>query len=97
MSVPAGAEKAPESATGVGFVLSDHDIEKDLRRHPFCHGMEDSHVATLTHCSRYWNLEAGEFLWRQGERADTCFLVISGKVSLELGVPNEGTNRLEVL
>ena len=97
MSVPAGVEKAPGSATGVGFALKEHDIEQDLRRHPFCRGMEDSHVATLTHCSRYWNLEAGEFLWRQGERADTCFLVISGKVSLELGVPNEGANRLEVL
>ena len=97
MSVPAGAATAPESATGVGFDLREHDIEKELRRHPFCRGMDDSHVATLTHFSRYWNLEAGEFLWRQGEKADTCFLVISGKVSLELGVPNEGANRLEVL
>lgn len=77
--------------------MRDHVIERDLRLHPFCRGMEDSHVATLTHCSRYWNLRTGEFLWRQGERADTCFLVLAGRVSLELGVPNEAANRLEVL
>jgi CRP-like cAMP-binding protein len=59
--------------------------------------MGDAHIATLTHCSRYWNQQPGEFLWRQGERADTCFLVLSGQVSLELGVPNEGANRLELL
>lgn len=59
--------------------------------------MGDAYIATLTHCSRYWNLQPDEFLWRQGERADTCFLVLSGQVSLELGVPNEGANRLELL
>lgn len=97
MSAPPDTERAPGRAAAVGFVLRDHVIERDLRLHPFCHGMEDSHVATLTHCSRYWNLQPGEFLWRQGERADTCFLVLAGKVSLELGVPNEVANRLEVL
>lgn len=97
MSAPPDTERAPGRAAALGFILRDHVIEQDLRLHPFCRGMEDSHVATLTHCSRYWNLQAGEFLWRQGESADTCFLVISGKVSLELGVPNEGANRLEVL
>lgn len=97
MSASAHIGKAPGFAAGAGLTLRNHVIEEELRRHPFCRGMEDCHVATLTHCSRYWNLEAGEFLWRQGGQANTCFLVISGKVSLELGVPNEGANRLEVL
>ena len=59
--------------------------------------MGDAHIATLTGCGHYWDLRQGEFLWRQGEKANACFLVLSGEVSLELGVPNEGANRLELL
>lgn len=57
----------------------------------------ETYIAKLAHFTCYRSLRPGEYLWRQGERADACLLILSGEVSLEIGVPGDHAIQIEVL
>jgi CRP-like cAMP-binding protein len=68
-----------------------------LAAHPFTRGLDDVHRAQLEGLARRQTLAAGALLLREGEAADTLFLVEDGRVSLEQHVPGRGTMRVEDL
>lgn len=58
--------------------------------HPFLKGFADAHVRRLAATAEIRELSAGEYLWRQGQQVDAVAVVVSGEVSLEITVPNQG-------
>ncbi len=65
-------------------------LERILREHRFFAGLPDDVIATLAGCAKNLRFEAGDFLLREGDPADTFFLVRGGKVAVELHDPARG-------
>ena len=53
--------------------------------HPFLAGMNRRHLALLTACAGAAHLEKGETILREGEFANRCYLIETGKVVVESG------------
>jgi CRP-like cAMP-binding protein len=63
------------------------DLERTLCDHPFLAGLDARHVATLARCASVSRHAAGEYLLREGERATGSFLLVAGRVALEIHRP----------
>jgi len=53
-------------------------------------GLEEEQLALIAGCGRNVGFEGGDRLFREGDAADTFFLVRHGIVALETYVPNRG-------
>ena len=62
----------------------------DFSLHPFLHGLDAESIDVLISCAENRHYSAGEYLWRQGETADALYLILDGKVNLEIQVPTLG-------
>jgi CRP-like cAMP-binding protein len=67
-----------------------HDI-------PFFAGLTDEQLELIAGCGSNQRLEAGEYLFREGEPADNFYFLRHGTVSLELFVPARGSIAVETL
>jgi CRP-like cAMP-binding protein len=65
-------------------------LEKLLKEHPFFGGMKDEHLALLVGCAKNAVYKAGQFVFREGEDADSFFILRHGKIVVETFVPNKG-------
>lgn len=62
------------------------DLEKTLAAHPFLAGLAPEQIAKLVRFAREATFAADELLLREGEEANASFLVVEGRVSLEIHV-----------
>src|SRR6266498_5926021 len=53
--------------------------------HPFLAGMNRMQLAMLTDCAMAANFKMGQTILREGEFANRCYLIETGKVVLESG------------
>lgn len=68
-----------------------------LEQHPFLRGLSPEQVSALARNTRELSFPAGALLLREGEQANTLFLLRSGRVVLELNAPGRGPTLLETL
>ena len=59
------------------------DIRDLLAEAPFFDGMEDKYINILAGCGEIAHFRAGEYLLREGEEADSFFLIRKGNVAIE--------------
>ncbi len=71
------------------------DLSRPLGGHPFLNGLDDEMVKTLVGCARNVRYAAGEFLMREGDVANTFFLIRKGRVALEVHQPAKAAARVE--
>ena len=64
-------------------------IEQYLPDHPFFQGLDEQAVALMAGCAVNVHLHPGEYLFREGESADTFFVIRSGRVAIEMRRPTE--------
>jgi CRP/FNR family cyclic AMP-dependent transcriptional regulator len=60
-------------------------------------GMDPDHAARLAGCAQTVGWEPGEMLFREGDPADTFYVVRHGRVALELFIPNRGALTIETI
>jgi CRP-like cAMP-binding protein len=75
--------------------MSTRSIADYLSGHPFFAGLTAADIAELAGCARNEHVRAGEFLFREGGRADHFYVVTRGLISLELHSPGEGSQVLD--
>jgi CRP-like cAMP-binding protein len=68
-----------------------------LEQHPFLRGLSPEQLSTIACKVREQSFPAGALLLREGDPADTLYLLRSGKVVLEQNVPGRGPTWLETL
>ena len=73
------------------------DILEQLAGQPFFQGMAQDHLQLLAGCAGLREFEADRLLLRQGEEADGIYLLLEGRVALELVVPGREPLVLETL
>ncbi len=69
-------------------------LERVLAEHPFFSGIDPRYLELVVGCASNLRLNAGEFIFHEGEEADHFYLIREGKVSLEVSAP--GRARLTV-
>lgn len=72
-------------------------LDKILREHPFFKEMDDASLKTLSGCAKNECFKAGEFIAREGEKADKFYLIRTGTVALEFDAPGRGPIIIETL
>lgn len=72
-----------------------HDLQQSVQEHPFSQGMSDEHTRLLAGCAKNARFGEGEFLFREGEEANTFYWIRTGKVSMELHAPPRGTIQID--
>ena len=72
-------------------------IEELLGEAPMFAGMEAERLTLLAGCGSNRIFQDGDYLLREGEQADTFFVIRHGDVALETYVPQRGALRLETL
>jgi len=58
-----------------------------LARNPFFEGMSDTHLETMAGCGKLVRFKPSEFLLREGEKADTFYVIRDGEVAIESDTP----------
>lgn len=66
---------------------SSSPIKELLARQRFFSDFPPEFVAWVAGCARSVAFDAGEYLAREGDRADAFYLVMEGSVALEIAVP----------
>ncbi len=68
-----------------------------LEEHPLLRGLPPEQLRAIACSVREVSFPAGALLLREGEQADTLYLLRSGRVVLEQEIPSLGPTRMETL
>lgn len=60
------------------------DLGKILREQPFFQGMNANYLSSVAECASLLRFHAGDFVFRQDEEANYFYLILEGKVDVEL-------------
>ncbi len=66
-------------------------IAERLTDHPFFAGLPPDSIDLVAGCAMNAHFRAGEYLFREGQPADTFFVVRHGRVALEMRTPTGST------
>jgi CRP-like cAMP-binding protein len=70
-------------------------IAEYLDAHPFFAGLDAASIAELAGCARNEHVRAGQYLFREGGSAEHFYVVMHGRIALELMSPTTGALVLE--
>ena len=73
---------------------SQEELINALQTIPWFQEMEPEHFNKLINLSTICNYEAGEELFREGEKEDNLYIVLEGRVAIEMFVPGRGRMRV---
>jgi len=65
-------------------------IEQYLPELPFFAGLDEQALALLSGCAVNTHVRAGEYLFHEGEPADTFYVIRHGRVAIEVRQPTGG-------
>jgi CRP/FNR family transcriptional regulator, cyclic AMP receptor protein len=77
--------------------MTTADIYDLLRHHPFFKDLEESAVEFIAGCGMNVRFAAGEYIFREGEPANTFYVVRAGNVGLEIASPDRGSLMIETV
>ena len=72
-------------------------LEGILAEHPFFNGWEPRYLQLAVGCASNVRFNAGEFVFQEGEEANTFYLIREGRVALEVAFPGRGTVTIQTL
>ena len=68
-----------------------------LAGHPFFSGWEPRYLQLAVGCASNVRFNVGEFVFQEGEEANTFYLIREGRVALEVAFPGRGAVTIETL
>jgi CRP-like cAMP-binding protein len=74
-----------------------NELQETIRRYAFFDGMQPGHLAILTDRARAASFGSGEVLFREGEPANSFYLIRSGRIALEACEVADGTVSIQTL
>jgi CRP/FNR family cyclic AMP-dependent transcriptional regulator len=69
----------------IASAIASEPLATRVALHPFLAGMNRTQLALLTDCAMAAHFKTGETILREGELANRCYLIETGKVVLESG------------
>lgn len=77
--------------------MAPESLERILGEHPFFGGMEEPYLQLFVDCASNVRFNAGDVIFREGEDANTFYLIRHGKVALETSAPERGTIAIQTV
>lgn len=74
-----------------------HDLESIIAAHPFFKELSARHLQLVTGCASNVRFDAGKYIFREGEPADSFYVIREGQVALELFAPGHGAITIQTL
>lgn len=74
--------------------MTVRNLEEIIAAHPFFAGLAPDHIGLICGCAENVRFGPGEVLFREGDPADTFFLLRAGRVALDVHVPPRGELRV---
>jgi CRP-like cAMP-binding protein len=78
------AHKLKHKNPGSGLDERMEDLGKILSEHPFFQGMNTGYLKRITECASLLHFHSGDFIFRQDEEANHLYVILEGKVDVEL-------------
>ena len=75
--------------------MSIRSIADYLAEHPFFAGLDADSIQQLAGCARNEHIKAGEYLFREGGDAERFYVIMDGRIALELFAADSGPHVLE--
>ena len=72
-------------------------LESILEEHPFFQGLAPEAIKVLVGCAFNTRFDAGQVIFREGEEANTFYLLREGKVALETFAPHRGPIAIQTI
>jgi CRP-like cAMP-binding protein len=69
------------------------EVYLELQKIPWFRELNDEHLRQIAAISAIRHARAGEVLFREGDRQDNIYVVIAGRVALDMFMPNRGKVR----
>lgn len=66
------------------------DLTKMVGAHPFFSGMNSEQIELLAGCGRNIRIESDQVIFKEGEKADSFYLIREGRVGLQVRIPGKG-------
>ncbi|MEP7134608.1 MAG: cyclic nucleotide-binding domain-containing protein [Chloroflexota bacterium] len=70
------------------------EVTRELEKIPWFKELEPEHLQKLTDIAHLRHVRAGEVLFREGDREDYLYIVIEGRVALDIFIPHKGKVRI---
>ena len=70
--------------------MQTRTLATTIASHPFFSGLAPEYLQLVTGCAKNVRFEEGDFLFREGEKAEEFYLIRQGRVSLGISVPGRG-------
>lgn len=70
------------------------DLKAELQAIPWFADLSEAHFDRFVAMSRLRSVDPGEELFREGDQQDFIYIVINGRVALEIFVPGRGRQRI---
>ena len=74
--------------------MQKEDLTTTLQKHPFLAGLSYEHMQTLIGCASNVRFEEGSYVFREGELANTFYLIRTGRVAVEVDISGKGSLRV---
>jgi CRP/FNR family cyclic AMP-dependent transcriptional regulator len=65
-------------------------LERILKEHPFLKGLKSQYLTLLTGCASNVVFQPDEFLFREGDEANSFYIIRKGKTVIETFIPGKG-------
>jgi CRP-like cAMP-binding protein len=72
-------------------------IDDLIAKHPFFHGLDADALRLIAGCGTNVHYDAGQYLLRDGEKADRFYAIREGSVALEIHVPQRGSVAIQTV
>ena len=69
------------------------EVLEELRKIPWFQELREDHIRKIASISRIRPMKAGEVIFREGDTHESVYIVLQGRVSLEMFVPHRGRVR----
>jgi CRP/FNR family cyclic AMP-dependent transcriptional regulator len=73
---------------------SQQELIKALQAIPWFQVMHEDHFNKLVSIAKIFTFEPGQVIFREGDKEDYLYVVIEGRVAIEISVPGRGRMRI---
>ena len=70
------------------------EVSRELEKIPWFKDLNPEHLQKITDIAHLRHVRAGEVLFREGDKEDYLYIVIEGRVALDIFIPHRGKVRI---
>jgi CRP/FNR family transcriptional regulator, cyclic AMP receptor protein len=73
--------------------MNQDDLITELNKIPWFRDLQPKHLNEMAGIAQLRHVKAGEIIFREGDKEDNVYIVLDGRISLEMFVPHRGKVR----